>query len=118
MATSRLVAPRARIAACHLPRRSGDTLMIATWNIRALGAGRRRPESLLCTAEVLSYFDLVSIVGLRENLDDFDAILQHLGPLGTSTTLGTEPRTTTCRYPSNQKDERRLVKRYEAWIGT
>lgn len=78
--TQGLEALRARIAACALPRRARDTLMIATWNIRELGKHPRRPESLVYIAEILSLFDLVSIVELRENLEDFEAVMDHLGP--------------------------------------
>lgn len=79
-ADRRLAALRERVAASKVPARSHDKLRIATWNIRELGRRQRRPESLVYIAEILSQFDLVSIVELRENLTELDAIRALLGP--------------------------------------
>ncbi|MFO0613182.1 MAG: endonuclease/exonuclease/phosphatase family protein [Polyangiaceae bacterium] len=79
-ATPGMEALRARIEACALPRLEPDRRMIATWNIRAFGAAPRREDSLAYIAEVMSHFDLVAIVELRQNLTDLDAVLAHLGP--------------------------------------
>lgn len=76
----RLAALRERIHASGVPAPAPGKLRIATWNIRELGRRPRRPESLLYIAEILSRFDLVSIVELRENLAELEVSLGHLGP--------------------------------------
>jgi hypothetical protein len=70
----------ARIAAARVPAARPDNLRVATWNIRELGKTRRLPESLAIIARILRCFDLVSIVELRDDLTDFQAILRLLGP--------------------------------------
>jgi endonuclease/exonuclease/phosphatase family metal-dependent hydrolase len=70
-----------RIQAAQIPSSKLDeTLNLASWNIREFGKNPRRPESLHCIAEIIGQFDLVCIVELRDNLDDFNTVLKYLGP--------------------------------------
>lgn len=70
-----------RIAALDLPPSELDeSILVASWNIRAFGAARRHPLALHLVAEIIGQFDLVSIVELRENLDDLATVLGYLGP--------------------------------------
>jgi endonuclease/exonuclease/phosphatase family metal-dependent hydrolase len=58
----------------RVPRRSGRHLLIASWNIANLGAQQRRPQDHALIAEILSWFDLVAVQEVRENLADFDLL--------------------------------------------
>jgi len=80
-----------------VPARTLDkSLLIATWNIRELGAnksyGPRLPESLHYIAEIISAFDLVAIQEVRSQVDDFKRLMEilgeHWGFLLTDVTLG------------------------------
>ncbi len=67
----------------NVPLRTlNDTLLLATWNIRDLGAGKyggRLKESLYYIAEILSHFDLIAIQEVREDLTALRAIQRILG---------------------------------------
>ena len=80
----RLLAMRQRLAPLRA-RRSDSTLLLATWNIRDFGAGRfnpgpRLPESFFYLAEIVSCFDLVAVQEVNRKLDDFDRLVDILGP--------------------------------------
>lgn len=58
-----------------VPRKSADKhLLIASWNIANLGAQERRPQDHALLAEILSWFDLIAVQEVRENLADFDLL--------------------------------------------
>ena len=81
-----------------VPAKSFDRkLLIATWNIREFGAqkyGPRLDESLRYIAEIINRFDLVAIQEVRENLTEFNKVLNLLGgwwkPLFTDVTEGNQ----------------------------
>jgi len=56
-----------------------DTLLLATWNIRAFG-DNRRSESLHYIAEIISRFDLIAIQEVASNLDGLHKLVTLLGP--------------------------------------
>ncbi|MDR2719729.1 MAG: endonuclease, partial [Nitrososphaerota archaeon] len=56
-----------------------DTLLLATWNIRAFG-DNRRAESLHYIAEIVSRFDLVAIQEVAANFDGLQKLITLLGP--------------------------------------
>jgi endonuclease/exonuclease/phosphatase family metal-dependent hydrolase len=56
-----------------------DTLLLATWNIRAFG-DNRRPESLHYIAEIISRFDLVAIQEVSNNMAGLEKVVALLGP--------------------------------------
>jgi hypothetical protein len=74
----------------------GRSLLVATWNIRELGAnkkeGARLFEALYYIAEIISAFDIVALQEVNENLGDLRTIMRILGPgwkyLLTDITLG------------------------------
>lgn len=70
-----------RIKALNLPSSELDeSILVASWNIRAFGQGKRTPLALHLIAEIIGQFDLVSVVELRENLGDLSTVLKYLGP--------------------------------------
>lgn len=76
-----LVALRERVAAAQIPPSSLDeSLNVATWNIREFGRRRRTTAAIHYLAEILSPFDLVGLVELREDLSDLQRVLPILGP--------------------------------------
>ena len=56
-----------------------DTLLLATWNIRAFG-DNRRTESLHYMAEIINRFDLVAVQEIAANLDGLQKLVALLGP--------------------------------------
>jgi len=91
-----LQALRPALAAQVPAKSTTDTLLLATWNIRELDAGRygpRRDESYYCIAEILSRFDLIAVQELRQSLYPLQRLQRILGSwwdfLVTDVTLGT-----------------------------
>jgi endonuclease/exonuclease/phosphatase family metal-dependent hydrolase len=73
-----------------VPERRADRLLVATWNVRALGsftdkwdaaAGdspKRDLRALLCIAEILTRFDVTAIQELRSDTTALRALLEHM----------------------------------------
>ena len=57
-----------------------ETINIASWNIREFGKEQRTDAAIHYIAEILSNFDLIAIVELRENLSDLSRVMKILGP--------------------------------------
>jgi endonuclease/exonuclease/phosphatase family metal-dependent hydrolase len=81
----------------QLPQRNVlSSLLLATWNIRELGAdqkfGKRLDESVLYIAEIVSHFDLIAMQEVNENLSNLQALIKLLGNwwdyLVTDVTIG------------------------------
>jgi endonuclease/exonuclease/phosphatase family metal-dependent hydrolase len=86
---------RASLAAAIPARTATDTLLLATWNLRELDAGRyghRSDEAYHYIAEILSRFDLVAVQELRQSLYPLQRLQRLLGSwwdfLVTDVTLG------------------------------
>jgi len=69
-----------------------DTLLLATWNIRAFG-DNRRTESLHYIAEIISRFDVVAVQEVASDLVGLQKLVMFLGPswdyIVTDSTEGT-----------------------------
>lgn len=71
---------RKRIEASKIPPSQLDeTLNIATWNIREFGKKRRTEAAIHYIAEILSQFDLIGIIEVRDNITDMYRVLDILG---------------------------------------
>ena len=76
-----LLALKKRIDAAKIPSSKLDeTINVAVWNIREFGKKRRKAAALHYIAELLGQFDLIALVELRDNLEDFGRVCQILGP--------------------------------------
>ena len=53
-------------------------VLIATWNIANLGVHKRRASDHRVIAEILSWFELVAVQEVADNLEDFLAVISHL----------------------------------------
>lgn len=78
-------------------RKSSETVLLATWNIRnfddnRFGHGPRLPESFFYIAEILSAFDIVAVQEIGDDLGPLERLLDMLGPdhdfIVTDVTLG------------------------------
>ena len=70
-----------RVRAASVPRAvAGRSIVLATWNVRELGHGRRRDDSIRMIARIVSRFSLVSLVELRRDTTDLNRVLRALGP--------------------------------------
>jgi len=61
-----------------IPSKSADRLLVATWNVANLGLQERREEDYRLIAELASWFDLITIQEVNENLGGLRAIKKHL----------------------------------------
>ena len=88
----KLLALRSQLDRQVPAKTADDTLLLATWNIRAFG-NNRRPESLHYIAEIISRFDLVAIQEVAPDLTGLRKLVTLLGPgwdyLVTDSTDGT-----------------------------
>lgn len=81
-----------------VPRKSEDTLLLCTWNIRdfdsdKFGYGLRLPESFHYIAEILNAFDLIAVQEVNRDLQPLEKLISFIGPnydyILTDTTEGT-----------------------------
>ena len=63
----------------EIPKRSDETLLLATWNIREFKDNRRR-ESLYYIAEIMSRFDLVAIQEVSTDLKGLEKLMGIMDP--------------------------------------
>ena len=75
----KLLALRAQLDRQIPAKTADDTLLLATWNIRAFG-DNRRTESLHYIAEIISRFDLVAIQEVASDLAGLQKLVTLLGP--------------------------------------
>jgi hypothetical protein len=76
-----LLALKERIDTAKIPPSQLDqTINVAIWNIREFGKVRRTLPAIHYIAEILGQFDLIAIVELRKNLEDFGRVMPFLGP--------------------------------------
>ena len=91
-----LLSLRHRLSKEIPPRNVQSSVLIATWNIRELGAdvkyGKRLDEALLYIAEIISHFDLVAVQEVNQNLANLQMVMRLLGGwweyLVTDVTIG------------------------------
>jgi endonuclease/exonuclease/phosphatase family metal-dependent hydrolase len=62
-----------------IPSATNKNLRIATWNIANLGAQERQEAHLKIIAEILSWFDIISVQEIKENSGDFQKIVGIMG---------------------------------------
>ncbi len=90
-----LLALKKRIDAAKIPpSKLDETINVAVWNIREFGKKRRTVPALHYIAEILGQFDLIALVELRDNLEDFGRVCHSWGRAGTSSIP------TGCRTPA------------------
>ena len=53
-------------------------VLLATWNIANLGVHKRRLSDIRVLSEILSWFEIVAIQEIADNLDDLNRVLQEL----------------------------------------
>jgi hypothetical protein len=72
---------RKRIEAARIPpSKLDESINVAIWNIREFGKKRRTDAAIHYIAEILGQFDLIGLVELRDNLEDFGRVCTYLGP--------------------------------------
>jgi len=62
----------------QIPTKSQDRLLLASWNIANLGLQKRRDKDYQIIAEMISWFDLVALQEVNDNLEGLRSIQQHL----------------------------------------
>jgi endonuclease/exonuclease/phosphatase family metal-dependent hydrolase len=63
-----------------IPSKAVNRLLIATWNVANLGLQERRDQDYRLIAELVSWFDLVAMQEINDNLSGLRAIQQYLPP--------------------------------------
>ena len=61
-----------------IPAKSGNRLLVATWNIANLGAQHRRPKDYALLGEVISWFDLVAVQEVKDDRKGLDGVVAKL----------------------------------------
>ena len=75
-----LIELKKRIQAANIPpSKLDESINVAIWNIREFGKKRRTDAAIHYIAEILGQFDLIALVELRDNLEDFGRVCQYLG---------------------------------------
>lgn len=62
----------------NIPSPSDSKVLIATWNLTNFGVQKRTPEHLELMAKIISYFDLVAIQEVADDLTHLNTIRKHL----------------------------------------
>lgn len=62
----------------QIPAKSENHLLIATWNIANLGVQERRPRDYQVIAELVSWFDMVALQEVNDNLSGLRSIQNYL----------------------------------------
>ncbi len=63
-----------------IPAKAPDRLLVATWNLANLGVQERRDPDYRLIAELLTWFDVVAVQEVNDDLRGLRAIQQHLPP--------------------------------------
>jgi endonuclease/exonuclease/phosphatase family metal-dependent hydrolase len=61
-----------------IPEKAVDRMLLATWNVANLGVQERREKDYLLIAELVSWFDLVAMQEVNDDLSGLRAIQRHL----------------------------------------
>lgn len=62
----------------NIPNKSSDTLLGATWNLTNFGLQKRTDDDIALMAEIISWFDLIAIQELADDLTDLRRLMKHL----------------------------------------
>ncbi len=62
----------------QIPRKRNNRLLLATWNIANLGVQQRRDRDYRLIAEMISWFDIVALQEVNDNLAGLRGIQAHL----------------------------------------
>ena len=64
-----------------IPPKDPNRLLVASWNVANLGVQERRPQDYRLIAEIISWFDLVAVQEVNDNLDGLRGILGQLAAM-------------------------------------
>lgn len=78
--TDEIARMRAHRVQRSVPNKPADRVVVASWNIANLGVQQRRTEDYQLLAEMVSWFDLVAIQEVNDDLIGLRAILSLLPP--------------------------------------
>lgn len=62
-----------------IPPSTRKNLRVATWNVANLGAQEREDDHLEIIAEILSWFDIITVQEVKENSEHFQKIVSFMG---------------------------------------
>ena len=62
----------------EIPAKSNNRLLIATWNIANLGLHKRNPRDHKILAEIISWFDIIALQEVNDNISGLRDILSNL----------------------------------------
>lgn len=64
----------------QIPNKDDSHLLIATWNLANFGIQQRRDDDIKLIAEIVSWFDVIALQEVRQNLIDLKNLLSFLHP--------------------------------------
>ena len=62
-----------------IPTKDSGHLLIATWNLANFGIQQRREKDHALIAEIVSWFDVIALQEVRQNLGDLKDVMTKLG---------------------------------------
>lgn len=69
---------RTHAAERGIPKRASGRLLLATWNIANLGVQKRTDPDYSLLAEIVSWFDIVAVQEVNDNLSGLRALIAKL----------------------------------------
>jgi endonuclease/exonuclease/phosphatase family metal-dependent hydrolase len=63
-----------------IPNKTDQTLLVATWNLTNFGLQNRTTDDFVLMAEIISWFDLVAIQEVADELSHLRELMKHLPP--------------------------------------
>ncbi len=70
---------RAKKAERGIPGKLAERVLLATWNVANFGQQQRRERDLRLIAEIMSWFDMVAVQEVKDNVGDLLAVKRLLG---------------------------------------
>lgn len=64
----------------EVPEKTENTLLTATWNLTNFGVQERSDDDITLMAEIVSWFDLVAIQEISDDLSDIRHLMNKLDP--------------------------------------
>jgi endonuclease/exonuclease/phosphatase family metal-dependent hydrolase len=63
----------------EIPDKAADKLLVATWNLTNFGVQKRTEDHLKLMAEIISWFDLIAVQEVADDLTHFNKLLKFIG---------------------------------------
>lgn len=63
----------------NIPDKVRNKILIATWNLTNFGLQKRQNKHLKLIAKICSFFDIIAVQEVADDLKDFEKVMKYLG---------------------------------------